>query len=219
MTRVVAIHQPNFFPWLGFFDKIAKSDSFVLLDDVQYPKTGGVWCNRVKFLISREAKWVTAPIDRSYHGTRLICEMNFIEHTPWREKLLKTIMANYCRHPHYSVCISVIEPLIMNPEHNIALYNTNAIFRICEALGLDVRKLCSSSDIKHLGDSNELLCSLTHAVGGDTYMCGGGADGYQDESVFEVASIQLRYQSFCHPNIDNIICLSSSRVFPLSMPL
>ena len=77
MNRVVAIHQPNFFPWLGYFDKIARSDVFIFLDDVQFPKTGGVWSNRVKILIGGEARWSTAPIDRSFTGTRKICEMHF----------------------------------------------------------------------------------------------------------------------------------------------
>ena len=47
---VVGIHQPNFFPWLGYFDKLCRSDIFVMLDDVQFSKTGGNWCNRVRLL-------------------------------------------------------------------------------------------------------------------------------------------------------------------------
>ena len=42
-ARICAIHQPNFFPWLGYFDKTVRADIFVLLDDVQYQKTGGNW--------------------------------------------------------------------------------------------------------------------------------------------------------------------------------
>lgn len=101
MTRVVAIHQPNFFPWLGYFAKIARSDYFVLFDDIQFPKTGGSWSNRVKLLVSGEARWVTAAIDRNYHGTRTIREMSFLAANPWREKTLKSIEANYRRHPYY----------------------------------------------------------------------------------------------------------------------
>ena len=68
---LVAIHQPNFFPWLGYFDKIRRADFFILLDDVQYPKTGaGSWSNRVKVMINGEGRWLTAPVDRSFHGTR-----------------------------------------------------------------------------------------------------------------------------------------------------
>src|ERR1700730_2689424 len=56
--RVVAIHQPNFLPWLGYFDKLARCDMFVLLDSVQFPKRNGTWMNRVKVLVGGEAAWV-----------------------------------------------------------------------------------------------------------------------------------------------------------------
>lgn len=198
MTRVVAIHQPNFFPWLGYFDKITRSDIFVLFDDVQYPKTGGAWSNRVKLLVSGEARWVTAAIDRNYHGTRTIREMTFLDKNPWREKILKTIEANYGRHPHYRECMNVVEPLLLNQEQNIAAYNIHAIDALCRALGIDAAKLKISSALPHTGSSNELLCSITHGVGGSVYMCGGGADGYQDTSVFVNAGIELRHQAFAH---------------------
>ena len=50
--RVVAIHQPNFFPWLGFFDKILCSDVFIVLDHVQFPKSEGNWSNRVRMAVN-----------------------------------------------------------------------------------------------------------------------------------------------------------------------
>lgn len=199
MTRIVAIHQPNFFPWLGYFAKIASSDVFIFFDDVQFPKTGGVWSNRVKLLISDEARWVTAAIDRSYHGTRTIREMNFLTNIAWREKALKSIESNYNRHPFYSDTMALIEPLLLSPESNIGQYNIQAITTIVHCLGVDTNKLKRSSDMPHLGSSNELLCSLTQLVGGDTYMCGGGAEGYQDEAVFTERGITLSHQDFIHP--------------------
>ena len=59
--RVVAIHQPNFLPWLGYFDKLARCDVFVLLDSVQFPKKSGTWMNRVQVLVSGEPAWITVP--------------------------------------------------------------------------------------------------------------------------------------------------------------
>ena len=195
-SLVVAIHQPNFFPWMGYFDKIARSDAFIFFDDVQFPKKGGSWSNRVKLLVGEEAKWVTAPISRDYHGTREILEMSFISKTPWREKLLKTIDHNYQRHPYYSETMELVSPLLLNPEPNIAEYNIHAITTITLRLGLDTTKLKRSSELAHRGTSNELLCSLTRALDGDTYMCGGGADGYQDETVFCEQGVTLQFQNY-----------------------
>ena len=199
MPKTVAIHQPNFFPWLGYFDKIARADIFLFFDDVQFPKKGGVWSNRVKLLISGEARWVTAAIDRSYHGTRQIREMNFLDKNPWRTKMLKSIEANYRRHPFYVETMSVIEPLILNSEANIAEYNINAVLQICQNLGINTAKIQRSSEFSANGHSNELLCSLTNLSGGDTYMCGGGAEGYQEDEFFEKRGIELIYQNFQHP--------------------
>ena len=84
MKHIVAIHQPNFFPWLGYFDKISKADSFVFLDDIQFPKKGGSWSNRIKLFISGDVRWVTAAINRDYSGTRNINEMEFLTNNPSR---------------------------------------------------------------------------------------------------------------------------------------
>ena len=199
MNKVVSIHQPNFFPWLGYFDKIFSSDVFVFFDDVQFPKKGGSWSNRVKLLIGNEARWLTAAIDRNYHGTRHINEMSFLGDNPWREKSLKSIESNYRRHPFYGETLDLITPLLLSQEANIAEYNIQAVTTIARRLGVDISKFQRSSALPHDGSSNELLCSLTNLVGGNVYMCGGGADGYQDEAVFKDRGISLSYQNFTHP--------------------
>ncbi len=199
MNKIVAIHQPNFFPWLGYFAKIASSDTFIIFDDVQFPKTGGTWLNRVKLMISGDARWASAAIDRNYHGTRAICEMSFSTDNPWREKILKSIESNYRRHPFYNETVELIAPLLLSQESNIAEYNIEVILAIVDRLRLDTDKLKRSSSLPHKGSSNELLCSLTQLVDGDNYMCGGGADGYQDETIFSESGVILCYQNFTHP--------------------
>lgn len=200
MYKTVAIHQPNFFPWLGYFEKISTSDIFIFFDDVQFPKKGGSWSNRVKLLIGGESRWATAAIDRNYHGTRAVNEMSFLADNPWREKILKSLESNYRRHPFYIETMELVEPLLLNNESNVAEYNIDVVTTIARQLQIDNSKLKRSSLLSHEGSSNELLCSLTQAVGGDRYMCGGGADGYQDETVFSSSGITLIYQNFEHPN-------------------
>jgi len=196
---LVAIHQPNFFPWLGYFDKIARADVFVFLDHVQYPKKGGVWTNRVKLLIGGAPNWFTATINRQYHGTRCINEMSFLQGSVWREKLIRTLEQEYKKHPFYSEVIERVGPLLMNPENSIAEYNIKAVMELASAFGLTPTKFKRSSDLQCEGTSNELLCAITRSVGGDTYLCGGGAEGYQKDEVFAASGIKLRHQNFQHP--------------------
>jgi hypothetical protein len=199
MTRVVSIHQPNFFPWLGYFDKIVRSDVFIFLDDVQYPKTGGVWCNRVKMRLGGEVRWVTAPIRRAFHGVAQICEIQWADERPWRIKLLKTLATNYSKAPFYREIMPWLEALILLPESNLARYNMAAVRTIAEQIGIPYEHCVTSSSLGGQGNASALLIDLTLKVGGDGYLCGGGASGYQDDEAFAAAGLKLHYQSFDHP--------------------
>lgn len=194
--KAVAIHQPNFFPWLGYFDKIRRADIFVLLDDVQYPKTGGTWSNRVKFLINGEGRWVTAPIERAYHGTRAINEISFSDKDDWRGRMLRTIQAAYRRAPYFSEVWRVVEPLIANPAQNLAEFNIHAITTMANSMGFDTSRFVRSSSIPTDSTATQRLIDLTRSVGGEQYLCGGGAGGYQDDMAFKDAGLVLAYQGF-----------------------
>jgi hypothetical protein len=196
MTSVVAIHQPNFFPWLGYFDKMARCDHFVFLDNVQIQKTGGGWANRVKMIISGRPKWISAPIDRNYHGVRQVGETVFKACSDWRNDILTTLHYSYKKAPYFNHTIELIEPLLMNQDNNLATYNAAAITRIAEELGINTSKCTWSSNLPHSGRSNDLLVSIVKALGCNAYMSGDGADGYLDKRVFDEASITLICQGY-----------------------
>jgi hypothetical protein len=195
--RIVAIHQPNFFPWLGYFDKIQRSDIFVVLDDVQFSK-GGVG-NRVRLLVGGAPAWVSAPILSSRRGPQMISDVEMSATEPWRIKMSKTIRANYAKAAYFSSVFAWLEPLIMNPTASLAGYNLAAIRAMCEALSLDPGKLRLSSTIEAHGRATDRLISLIHAVGGAAYLSGDGAGGYQDPQKYSAAGLTLQLQRFAHP--------------------
>ena len=196
--KLVAIHQPNFFPWLGYFDKLARADVFILLDDVQFPKKGGTWANRVRLLVNEEAAWVTVPVVRAYQGLREIREMRIDEQTPWRRKLLGTVQASYGRAPHADEAMPLLTELIENPTDELAEYNRASIEALAEGLGLETEMVLSSS-LEAGGSATERLVRLVQAVGGTGYLSGGGAEGYQEDERFAEAGIDLVYQDFEPP--------------------
>jgi len=199
MTRTIAIHQPNFFPWLGYFDKIRRADTFIFLDDVQYQKTGGSWSNRVKVLINGEGRWLTAPVERSFNGVRNVNEMVFSSKEDWRSKVLKTLVLAYGRAPFFDEAYSTIESLVRYPEDNVAEYNIRTIKTLSTLLGYPLNSSVRSSGLLTNSSSTARLIDLTIRADGKTYLCGGGAGGYQDDNFFKKAGIELLYQNFSHP--------------------
>ena len=198
-TRIVAIHQPTFFPWLGYFNKIARSDVFVVLDSVQFPKKGGTWSNRVKLLLNGQAGWVTMPVDRNYHGVRSYAEMGIDNSSSWRDKLGQTIRTNYGAATHFAEVFPSIEELIRNPTSRLTDYNLSAILYLAKALGVDTAKIVLASEIEAAGTGTDLLISITKGVNGTAYLCGGGASEYQQDEKFAAAGLDLIYQNFKHP--------------------
>ena len=196
--KLVAIHQPNFFPWLGYFDKLARADVFVLLDDAQFPKKGGTWVNRVRLLVNENPAWVTVPVVRSYHGVREIREMRIDEQTPWRDKLMATLQASYGRAPHADEVMPLLTELIANRTDELSEYNRAAIVALAGALGLETELVLSSS-LGATSQATERLIELVRAVGGTAYLSGGGAEGYQQDELFSAAGLELVQQGFEPP--------------------
>jgi hypothetical protein len=201
MTRrkVVAIHQPNFFPWLGYFDKIARADLFVLLDNVQFPKKGGTWTNRVRLLVNGRPEWVTMPVVRAHHGVRAINEMQIDNSAPWRNKVLSVLRTNYGHAPHFDQVFPILEELVENPTDRVADYNQSVIKTLTTRLGLDSPKLVVASTLDVEGQATDLLIAIVRAVEGTAYLCGGGAAEYQEDAKFAAAGLDLIYQNFQHP--------------------
>ena len=194
---VVAIHQPNFFPWLGFFDKLARCDVFIVMDDVQFPKAGaGGWTNRVPLLINGASKWVTVPVVRSHHGVRTIRETEISEDEPWRERLLEQLRHSYGKAQHYAEAMALLTPLIEQRTASLCEYNANAIAEIGGALGIPAARLVTMSSLPHSGSATDLLIALVQACAGDTYLCGAGSSGYLEPEKFAAAGIRLVFQNF-----------------------
>ena len=192
-----AIHQPNFFPWLGYFDKINKADIFIFLDNVAYPKSGsgsGCWCNRVKLNVNKNATWVGCPIKRE-HGIQLIKDVIIDKSKPWKNKLLKTLAFNYKKSPNYEKTIELISHLLLFETENLAEFNINAIKAISTMLNIKT-EFIRQSELNVEGTSTQLLINLTKAVNAQKYLCGGGAQDYQEDNLFIENNIALIYQNY-----------------------
>ena len=196
--RLVAVHQPNLLPWLGFFDKVARADVFVVLDDAQFPKTGGNWTNRVRLLVNGQPWWLTVPVDRSFSGVRTILEIEMVA-TAWRDAAIQTIGSSYGRAPFYGEVYPAVRALLDHAGTNLASYNMHGILALAEWLHLGDTTFVRSSDLGVYSTSTQRLVDLVRAVDGDAYLVGGGAASYQDDRLFADAEIDVVSQHFRHP--------------------
>lgn len=199
MSTVVAIHQPNFYPWLGFFDKWVQSDVLVFLDDVQFPRTGGVWTNRTGILYQGERTWLTASIDRAFHGTREIREIELARDPVWREKAMRKFEHAYAGAPKREEARTLLAADLLGAQSLLIDLNLDSLRRIGTTLGLDEGKIVLSSSLGVKATSTERLVAIVEKVGGDVYLCGGGAAGYQKDELFAHAGIEVRFQNFQNP--------------------
>jgi hypothetical protein len=199
--RIVAIHQPNFFPWLGYFDKIAKADVFVFLDDVAMPRSHGSsnrWPSRVGLFLGGRQAWISCPLRASPHGTK-ICDLEIDETQPWRRQILRRIKQSYERTKNFKNAFSLVESFLDIPGPNLAAFNIACITALVRELGIEA-EFVRQIDIPYVGTSNQMNASLVQAVRGTSYLVGGGADGYQDDSVFSALGIEVVEQNYTpHP--------------------
>lgn len=196
--RVCAIHQPNFFPWLGYFDKIRRADVFVFLDAVDYPRAGsggmGCWSNRVKVAINGEARWLNAPMKKQTQPTAI--NDSWISGDPkWRAKAVRSLQQAYAKAANFDAGMALVEPLLLNPDQNISSFNIHAIRAISNALGLEA-DFVVQSELGTEKSSTDLLIEITTKTGCEAYLAGGGAAGYQQDERFAEEGLDLQNQKF-----------------------
>ena len=116
MKKVVAIHQPDYIPWLGFYYKMAHCDTFVYLDDAQYSNEADHNVNVIK--TPQGAYRLKIPVEQ--HLGDPICHVRTKDELKWKDKHLKTIRMNYCRAPFFDKYFSEYENIIRKEYHSIA---------------------------------------------------------------------------------------------------
>jgi hypothetical protein len=199
---LVAIHQPNFLPWLGYFDKLARADVFVLLDNAPLQKTGGSYTNRVEIAAQGRRQWLTVPTARDAETRQSIDRALIVETVPWRRKLCAAIEQSYARTPGFAEIMPVVRRIIEEPEGRLAEFNVHGIRLIAGLLGIDISKMRRASELPVSGTGTDRLISIVRAAGGTCYLSGGGAGGYQEDAKFAAAGLELRYQNFRHPSYE-----------------
>jgi hypothetical protein len=195
----IAIHQPQYLPWLGYFDKIDQADVFVLLDDVQYKKNE--WQNRNKIRNADGEQWLTVPVLHDFG--QLINEIKINDRESWRAKHIKSLEQNYSKAPFFENYFRSFCDIFMVDWEYLSRLNICLIMYFKDALAINTDMIRSSAlDVKY--SSTERLVEICRRLKADTYISGAGGREYLEEGKFSDSGIKVEYQEYKHPEYEQV---------------
>ena len=189
---VLVIEQPNYLPWIGYFDLLDQADIWVWLDDVQYTRRDWRSRNRVAGATG-EPRWLTIPVRSKGRRDQLICEAEIDHEQSWIRKHLDTVRHCYHEAPFFDVVYSLLESRLETRPRLLSDLTIPLCEDIAKLLQLSQRTHRSSELTGVDGKKQERLLQIHSQVGGETYLSGPAAEDYIDPEGFLRAGIDLRY--------------------------
>ncbi|MBI5571091.1 MAG: WbqC family protein [Desulfomonile tiedjei] len=195
--KVVAICQPNFLPWLGYFEMGHRADVYVMLDDVQYPRRE--WVNRNKILSGSPPgwMWLTVPLKKSSQ-TIAINKVEVSDEAPWASTMLKSLRHVYGRAPFFSMYYDELAALLARPWQYLVDFNLGLIRWFCGKMGIH-DNLALSSHLNVQLARDDKLVEICERLGATIYLANNGSKGYIDPSKFHHRGIGFVFQDYQHP--------------------
>ena len=195
---IIAIHQPNYHPYLGFFDKMNRSDIFVIYDDAQFNKEDFQHRNRIR--IYHGWKYLTVPVEKKHIPIRKVRIRNelTVKGMTWQEAHLKEIRDNYKDTPYYASHENDLEVIYTDKYDKLIDLNMDIIIFLKNAFNIET-EIIFASELGFRSQSTERLVDITEALGGDVYLSGPAGRNYLEVSLFENRGISVEFQDFKHP--------------------
>lgn len=192
----VAILQPGYLPWLGFFDQMASVDVFVYYDDVQFDKHG--WRNRNRIKVPNGFAWLTVPVLHKGKDKPSVNEILIDNSRDWKRKHLLTLRQAYARSPVAGRYLQELEHLLGQAWAGLAELDIAAIGLM--RTWLDVRTRTERSSTLGIGGGqSDRLLKICRHFGATTYLSGASARDYLDVRLFEAEGVRVEWQTYEHP--------------------
>lgn len=199
MAKRIAIQQPSYMPWLGFFEQMDFSDVFVFFDDVQYTKKS--WRSRNRIRCGNVSHYLTVPVANAHRPLPLIKDARILENG-WRKKHLKTLSFEYRKAPFFDEVFPFIEELVQWDTNNLCDLDIHLATRFARKVGIET-PLYRSSESSPVPPpdcpSPERIVKLCEAFDCPTLYNGITAKTILDDAWFKSQGILIEYQNFDHP--------------------
>ena len=191
--RHIAIMQPYFFPYIGYWQLIHAADLFVVGDSVHYIKHG--WINRNRIL-GEGGQPQLFGIEVSHAScNRPICETSRVVSRKRAEYLCRVLKFYYSKAPHYSKAMNVIKPILLDEEPDLTRYLVKQLRAVADYLGIktEFRMLSEESEYREYR-STEIIRRTCEHFGFTDYINPSGAGmSYYDKNAFREMGINLQF--------------------------
>lgn len=191
----IAIHQPNYMPWLGYFYKISQVNQFVILDDVQFSK--GSYTNRTNIKTPNGIVKLSVPIISN--NKENINQILIHNKQNWQEKHWKTIESNYKKTQHFNEYKERFENIFFKKYERLFDLNLSLLKLILNILEIDTDIIIASELKQDFGQKNDRILNICKYLNADEYLSGNGAKNYNVQEDYDAANIKLQYTTFLHP--------------------
>lgn len=192
----LAILQPGYLPWLGFFEQLARSDVFVIYDDVQFDKHG--WRNRNRIKSPDGPHWLTVPVRHAGKNTPTNHTIEIDRTQRWARKHIGSIRQFYARSPHLDRYLPELEELLHRDWRLLVDLDLAVTALLCRWLGLE-RSVVRSSALGIGGGQSERLLNHCRHFGARRYLSGAAARDYLDTGLFAEQGVEVVWQDYRHP--------------------
>lgn len=199
MTVRIAVLQPSYLPWLGYFDQIARTDAFILYDDVQFDKNG--WRNRNRIRVPNKDgwMWLTVPVNLSGNFGVRVKDVSIVNDQPWARKHLGSLKQYYAKARYFKEYFPFFEEIYSRSWTSLCDLNIEILMGLCSLIGLEAR-FYRSSELGIEGERAERLARICEYFGAKEYLTGDAAADYlATTDVFQKRGIQVIYQRYPHP--------------------
>ncbi len=196
--KLVVIHQPDFMPYLGFFQRLIQADVYIVMDNVQYVRGSRTQTSRDKIKTANGEKWINVGIQKPIYKCH-IDEVMLSKEKLWRERSQNLIKENYRKADYFNEVYPYIEELYALECDRMIDFNMASIHMLIRLFGIDDIEIKYASELSVAGKSNELIINLVKAVGCHRYLSGVGAKNYYIPELYEAAGIEVEWQKFEHP--------------------
>ena len=197
---IVAAHQPHYMPWLGYLDKVAKADLFVVMDDLQFEAQN--YQNRQRLKLAEGPAWLTVPLARGSQSDLILDKKIAASESPkqhWQHRHWNTIVTNYGRAPYFEKYADELHEVYTREWTDLLELDLHMLSLAQRWLDIDT-PLVRSSQLGLQGLKTDRLIDLCRKLGARCYLTGaGGSTGYLDAEKMGRSGVGVIWQEFAHP--------------------